>query len=151
MAAAIRTVDDVLKFVERNGIVLESARGRVPSLAAEIVGGKINGSWWAHPKSHQIYKLTMAVRDSNDILVCRLIDGRITFIHRRLWPALARVADKFDAARLASIHEEHTALGTHRAVRTAFSDWLPAETKRLATRITLRDAEEQLAAAMTRR
>jgi hypothetical protein len=86
-----------------------------------------------------------------DILVCPLIDGRITFIHRRLWPALARVADQFDAARLSSIREQHTALGTHRAVATPFADWLPAETKKLAKRISVKDAEEQLAAAMTRR
>ena len=42
---------DALAFVERHGIVLESARhAAIPSLAEAIAGEPIRGSWWAHPK-----------------------------------------------------------------------------------------------------
>ena len=53
--------------------VLESASGPVPSLAAAIVGAPIRGSWWGHPQSQQIFKVTRAVRASKAVLVCRVI------------------------------------------------------------------------------
>ena len=65
-----------LSFVKRHGIVLESARGPVPNLAEAVVGGRIRGSWWGHAKGKQIFWLTRAVRDSADVLVCRLVSGK---------------------------------------------------------------------------
>src|SRR3989441_10043065 len=73
-----------LSFVKRNGIVLESARGPVPNLAEAVVGGRIRGSWWSHARGKEIFWLTRAVRDSADVLVCRLVGGKITYVHRRL-------------------------------------------------------------------
>jgi hypothetical protein len=78
-------------FVRKHGVALEAAAGPVPSLAEAIAGGPIRGSWWARPRSHEIFELTRAVRDSEDVLVCRLVDGKITYIHRRLWAPLVRV------------------------------------------------------------
>jgi hypothetical protein len=48
-------------------------------------------------------------------------------IHRRVWPALVRVADRFPAERLASVDEVHTASGAHRTIKTPFPEWIPAE------------------------
>ena len=84
-----------LAFIKRNGIVLESARGPVPNLAEAVVGRRIRGSWWGHAKGKEIFWLTRAVRDSADVLVCRLVGGKVTYVHRRLWPALVRVARNF--------------------------------------------------------
>jgi hypothetical protein len=36
------------------------------------------GSWWGHAKGHEIFWLTRAVRDSGDVLVCRLVGGKVT-------------------------------------------------------------------------
>ena len=58
-------------FVRKHGVVLEAAAGPVPSLAEAVAGGPIRGNWWAHPRSHEIFALTRAVRDSEDVLVCR--------------------------------------------------------------------------------
>lgn len=112
-------------FVRTHGVVLESAAGPVPSLAAAVAGGPIRGSWWAHPRSHEIFELTQAIRDREDVLVCRLVDGRITFVHRRLWPALVRAAGRFPGKRLAQIHEVHTASGRHVTREVAFPKWVP--------------------------
>jgi len=100
-----------LSFVKRNGIVLESARGPVPNLAEAVAGGRIRGSWWGHAKGKQIFRLTRAVRDSADVLVCRLVGGKITYVHRRLWPALFRLARSFARRDLAAVREIHTAHG----------------------------------------
>jgi hypothetical protein len=73
-----------LGFVRKHGIVLMAARGPVPSLAEAIAGGPIRGSWWSHPKARQMYRAFEAVRGSGRVLVCRLIGGKVTFVHRRL-------------------------------------------------------------------
>jgi hypothetical protein len=147
----IGTAHAALRFIERHGVVLESARGRVPNLAQEIAGQPIHGSRWAHPKSHEIYQLLEKTRDSTEVLMCRLVGGKITFVHRRLWPALVAIAEKFDRARLAAIREEHTPSGAHRAIATEFSRWDPEEAMRLAKNLSAEAAENELAAIVAPR
>ena len=77
--------EEALAFVG-HGVVLVR---RAPFLAAEaIVGEPIKGSWWAHPQSHHIFAVLTAVTESEQVLVCRLVDGKVTLVHRRLWPRL---------------------------------------------------------------
>ena len=90
-----------ISFVRRHGVVLESAQGPVPSLAEAIAGEPITGSWWGHPRSHEIFEVTRAVRDSDSILVCRLVGSKITFVHQRLWPALVAAANRLPKKGLA--------------------------------------------------
>ena len=40
-----------------------------------VAGERGRGNWWSHPMSHQIFALTRLLRDSADVLVCRLVDG----------------------------------------------------------------------------
>src|SRR5213592_4053612 len=109
-----------LAFVRRHGVVLEGARGPVPTLAEAVVGAPIRGSWWGHARAHEIFWLTRAVRDSRDVLVCRLVAGKVTYVHRRLWPALVRLERRFGQAALQAVHEVHTASGAHRVTLTPF-------------------------------
>jgi hypothetical protein len=125
-----------LAFVRRHGIVLETARGAVPSLAGAIVGGPIKGGWWRHPKSREIFALTRGLRDSKDVLVCRLVGGKITFVHRRLWPALARLSRRFPRARLAALTEIHTPQGRHVLRLVPFARWVTPDVKRRAARLS---------------
>src|SRR5277367_6832322 len=101
------TPDQALDFVREHGVVLASAKGPVPRMAEVIAGEPVKGSWWAHPKSHAIFAAFQALEDCPDLLVCRLVKGKITFVHRRLWPALIRAADRFPPERLARIRQEH--------------------------------------------
>jgi hypothetical protein len=121
------TPTEALAFVCKKGLVLEAGTGPVPSLAKVVVGGPIRGSWWAHPQGRQIFAVTRAVRDSPDVLVCRLVHGKITYIHRRLWPALVRLAKQFPKASLTQIHEVHTTSGKHVVKEIRFPDWVPDE------------------------
>jgi hypothetical protein len=134
-----------LAFVERHGIVCEaSRRGAIPSLVDEIAGESVRGNWWSHARSKTIFAATRAVRDSADILVCRLVDGKITFVHRRLWPALVRIADRFDPARLARLHEIHTASGKHKIEQSPFPDWVPADVRSAGRKLGNGGAVSQL-------
>ena len=64
------TGEEAIAFVERHGIVLQAARGPVPSLAEAIAGGAIRGSWWGHPKGREIFRVSAIVGSSPDVLVC---------------------------------------------------------------------------------
>ena len=129
------TPRQAITFVRKHGVVLESAAGPVPSLAQALVGEPISGSWWAHPRSHEIFETTRVVRESDEILVCRLVDGKITYIHRRLWPALVRAAKRFPRKRLAQVHEIHTESGRHITREVAFPKWVPREVVLAASRL----------------
>jgi hypothetical protein len=134
-----------LAFVRRHGIVLESARGPVPNLAEMVAGRRIKGSWWGDPKGKEIFWLTRAVRDSNDVLVCRLVGGKITYVHRSLWPALVRVAGLFEAKNLAAVQETHTKQGQHKLRLVPYPRWVPPGVMREARKLSEADARNQLA------
>jgi hypothetical protein len=145
---AVSGVSAGLAFVRRHGIVLQAARGSVPSLAEAIAGERIRGSWWGHPKGQTIFRVLEAVSDRDDVLVCRLVDDKVTYVHRRLWPALVKLASRFPRKRLAKAWQEHTPSGAHRARRVAFPRWVPSETAAAARRLTTAEAERLLAAVL---
>ena len=120
------TSRQALAFIRQHGVVLEAAQGPVPSLAAAIAGEPIRGSWWSHPKSHEIFTVTRAIRDSDEVLVCRLIKGKITFVHRRMWPALVRAAGRLPSDHLSQVREAHTSSGRHVTKEVPFPDWVPS-------------------------
>jgi len=130
------TATEALAFIEEHGVVLASAKGPLPRLAEAIVNEPIKGSWWAHPKSRQIFAVFSAVADSEDVLVCRLVNGKITFVHRRLWPALVRVAQRFSSAQIAQVQEEHTSSGRHVTHEVPFPDWVPPDVAERAKNVS---------------
>lgn len=138
-----------IAFVERHGIVLQAAQGPFPSLAEAIAGGRIRGSWWGHAKGREIFRATEAVCDSPDVLVCKLVEGKVTYVHRRLWPALVKLASRFRRDQLAKVWNEHTPSGAHRSRRQAFPGWVPAEVLQEAQRLSVSDAEALLSLVTT--
>lgn len=121
------TADEALSFVREHGIVLAAAKGPIPRLAEAIAGEPIIGSWWAHPKSHQIFDIFQRIGDSPDVLTCRLVNRKVTFVHRRLWPALVRLANHLPADHLSQVREEHTPSGHHVSRDIPFPAWVPRE------------------------
>ena len=77
--------------------------------------------------SHAIFASTRAVRESSDVLVCRLVGGKVTFVHRERWPALVRCAGHFPREHLAQIEERHTPSGRHVIESVPFPEWVPSE------------------------
>lgn len=129
----------VMTALAEQGMLLESARGPIPNVAALVAGEPIIGSWWSHPASHAIFEAINELADSPDVVRLRLVNGKVTLVHRSLWPALVRVADHFPPERLASISEEHTASGAHLKIETPFPDWVSPDALEIAP--TLSEAE----------
>ncbi|HMG73641.1 MAG TPA: hypothetical protein VK582_09075 [Pyrinomonadaceae bacterium] len=134
------TAAEALAFVENHGVVLVSAKGPVPRLTEAIAGEPIKGSWWGHPKGQQIFAVLEAVTESEDILVCRLVKGKVTLVHRRLWPALVRLAKRFPPDQIAKVRQEHTAGGRHVNKEVPFPQWVPAQVKKQARSISEEEA-----------
>src|SRR3954452_8817271 len=99
---------EAARVLEQHGLLLESARGPVPNVAEMVAGEPIRGSWWGHRDSHAIFAVINALADSPDVVRLRIVNGKITLVHRRLWPALVRLAEHFPLERLAAVREEHT-------------------------------------------
>ena len=117
-----------LPFIERHGVVMQSAHhAKLPSLAEAIAGEKIRGSWWGHKKGREIFRALSIVYDSPDVVATPLVDGKLTLVHRRLWPALATLAyqGKLARARLRKVTQEHTEAGRHEKHEVPFPNWLP--------------------------
>ena len=142
---------DALAFIEAHGVVLVAGKGPVPRLVEVIVGEPIKGSWWAHPASHRIFAVLQAVEESGELLVCRLIEGKVTLVHRRLWPALARLERRFTRQQLAQIHQEHTASGKHANRVVEFPAWVPESVLAASRRMSDEEAERILAPALAAR
>ena len=144
------TVEEAISYIREHGVVLASGKGPVPRLSEVIAGGPIKGSWWAHAKSHQIFSIFRGLSESPDVLVCRVVDGKITFVHRRLWPALVSLATNFEPAWLAQVHQEHTRGGYHIKRDVPFPKWVPPEVMDEAKMLSQQDARIALGAVALR-
>ena len=87
----VRTARDALNLVKRHRVVPMTPAQGFRSLVSEVAGGPVRGSWWGHPKGSLMYDLANVLHNSKEIVAARLVEGKVTFIHKSLWPALFRV------------------------------------------------------------
>ena len=138
------TPREAIDFVAKHGIVLESAKGSIPNLADTVAGEAIEGSYWGHQKGDEIFVLTRAIRSSDEIVVCRLVDGKVTYIHRGLWASIFRLQESFDNKALGAISEIHRPSGEHKVETVPFPDWVPDNVKKDAEKLTYPQAAANL-------
>jgi hypothetical protein len=139
------TPQEAGSFIREHGVVLMSGNGPVPRLVEAIAGEPIKGSWWAHPRSRAIYEVLQAIENSPDILICRLIDAKLTCVHRRLWAALVKNAQGFDPAQLAQLRQEHSASGRHINRTIEYPEWVADDVKAAARLLSNEEASRLLA------
>jgi hypothetical protein len=132
---ARRGAVEVAALLEEHGVLLQSARGPIPNVAELVAGEPIRGSWWGHPAGHDIFAVLAHLTDSPDVVRCRLVRGKVALVHRQVWPALVRLADRFPATALAAVVEEHTASGAHRSTSVPFPEWVPADVVQAGERL----------------
>jgi hypothetical protein len=79
---------EVRAALERAGLLLLQDP-RLPSVATLVAGGPVKGSWWGHPAGRAIFRIASALDDDEDVTTAKLLAGKVTFVHRRLFAALA--------------------------------------------------------------
>ena len=74
----------------------------------------------------------------------KLVEGKITYVHRRLWPALVKLAPRFPTELLAQVWDEHIRTGAHQSKQLRFPNWVPPEVLKQAEVLTFAEAESLL-------
>lgn len=57
----------------------------LPSVCSLVTGERVRGSWWTHPRAQAIFNIHNALEDHIDVLIMKLVSGKVTYIHRKLW------------------------------------------------------------------
>jgi len=84
-------VASILTRLETGGIILQQDK-RYPNVVSILTGRTLASSWWSHPKAHLIHHTLEALAGHPDVLATKLVACKVTFVHRRLWPAFIGVA-----------------------------------------------------------
>jgi len=92
----------IMEELQSSGLLLESD-SILPSVAGLVAHEPIRGSWWGHPRGHDIFRATEQLAAHPDVIACRLISGKVTYVHRSLWPALFAVAKSRETWQLSRI------------------------------------------------
>src|SRR5258708_39748337 len=80
-----------LEHLDEWGLVLDSDP-KLPSVPSLVVERTVRGSWWADPEVHLIHRLGSRFTGHEDVLHVVLVSGKLTCLHKRLWPAFLAVA-----------------------------------------------------------
>lgn len=81
----------VLRALSRHGLLLKQDK-RLPNVVTRITGEALATSWWSHPEARVIFAILSELADHPDVLFSKLLLGKDTLVHRRLWPAFLAVA-----------------------------------------------------------
>ena len=84
-------MDQLTTALEKGGLLLIQDRA-FPNVVNIVTGETLRGSWWAHPRGHEIFRCMNAIAALPDVMVTKLISGKVTFVHRRFWHAVFSVA-----------------------------------------------------------
>lgn len=101
-ASSAITAEDVLDYLRKVGVLLETDR-RFPSITGIMVREAIKGSWWSHPMANEIYLLSQRLIHHPDTIFLKLLSGKATYVHRRLWPELIAIATAHEPWQLGGL------------------------------------------------
>ncbi|MFD2640809.1 hypothetical protein [Pseudomonas japonica] len=141
----VTSQNKIRQFVFREKVVMESARTKLPSVVDFITGGNFKGGWWALPNSSAIYNTLTKLRDSPQILVCKLVRGKVTYVSHDILPYLICLSAELPADALARITEVHSGNGRHTLNTESLSSWASQVTMEHARSISRESAIDEIA------
>jgi hypothetical protein len=136
---ATRDFKTALKTLRRLGLLLETD-ARLPSVVSLIAGEPISGSWWSHPTAQKIFITLGQFADHRDVMFTKLISGKVTLMHRKLWPEIFALGTERapwqmkelskSARKLLELVDEHGSLRTDQVDWTKSATVKPGEAAR---------------------
>lgn len=100
-----RVFSKILKF----GFLLESDP-KLPSVCTLITGAALRGSWWSHPLAQTIFQVNQKLEDHPDVLLTKLVSGKVTFVHRDLWSEVLAIGTAQEAWQMKGLSTSAYAL-----------------------------------------
>jgi len=79
-----RKFNKVLSELQRRGLLL-SWDASFPSVVQIVSGRNLTGSWWSDEGAHTIFAVSEMLTDHPDVLMLKLLKGKVTYVHRELW------------------------------------------------------------------
>jgi hypothetical protein len=149
----ISAAETVLTRLAGSGLLLVQDK-RLPNVVTLLTGETLSGSWWSHSKSHLIFKVLTELEEHPDVLFVKLLNRKVTLVHRRLWPAWLAIVSKsepWQVERGLHMHtrEVHTESGKHAIVAEPWAAWAKtAKVKALRSNAAAKREIEDAAAAL---
>ena len=106
---------NLLDAIAEHGLLLLQDK-QLSNVVTLMTGERLRGSWWSHPKANDIFRALRALPE-DQVLETKLVAGKVTFIHRRLWPDFLAIAAGERE------YEVHTESGRHEKRREPWSAW----------------------------
>ena len=103
-ASLQKQFDNVFAQLTDDGLLLLSDAD-LPSVSGLIANEKLRGSWWSHKHAQVIFSVAEMLEDHPDVLIMKLISGKVTFVHRALWDriyAIGVAREEWQLKRLSS-------------------------------------------------
>jgi hypothetical protein len=82
---------DVERAIAEHGLLLLQDKTAL-DVVSMLAGEKLSTSWWGHAAGQKIFACLERLDDDPGVLATRLVAGKITYLHRRLWPAFLAIA-----------------------------------------------------------
>ncbi len=96
--------DQILRQLTTSGLLLKQDK-RLPNVVTLVTGETLRTSWWSHPKGRLIFAVLTELAYHPDVLFTKLLLGKDTLVHRRLWPALLAVASAGEPWQVTGLSE----------------------------------------------
>ena len=87
----VEATSNILDALSNAGLLLVQDK-RLLNVVTLLTGEAFSKSWWSHPKGRLIFAVVSDLSEHRDVLFSKLINGKVTLIHRRLWPAFLAIA-----------------------------------------------------------
>jgi hypothetical protein len=82
---------ELLDALSRTGLLLKQDTQAFNAVSL-LTGETLRSSWWSHPRGRLIFAVLSELGDHPDVLLTKLLGGKVTLIHRTLWPPFLAVA-----------------------------------------------------------
>jgi hypothetical protein len=134
----------VFSKISSYGFLLESDP-KLPSVCSIITGGPLKGSWWSHPLAQTIFQVNEKLEDHPDVLMTKLVSGKVTFVHRDLWPEILAIGSSYETWQMEGLSASaQTLLKMVQAKGTVQTDQIVLTTSDATRKIKPGDAAREL-------
>ena len=84
-----------MSILEEEGLLLQSS-SELPDVSRIISTQRTSGSWWTDPMASKIFAVSEMLSDHPDVTLTKLVSGKVTLVHRRLWSRLVAIGKARD-------------------------------------------------------
>ena len=120
----------VLQTLKRVGFLMETDAS-LPSVSGLIARETVSGSWWSHKAAQRIFSTLGQLEDHRDVIFTKLISGKVTLVHRKLWSEIFSLGTSHAPWQLNDLSKPARALfdkvNKQGTLRTDQLDWPKAE------------------------